>query len=586
MSIISWNCRGIGSPSTIPNIKYQLRTYKPDGIILYETMTTLNKIEELKYLLGYDFCVAFDREGRRGGIAFLWRESLNCNITNYSLNHIDIEINDLRHGKWRLTGFYGYPEGSRRKASWDFLRHLSRMSNLPWCIIGDFNDILSASEKKGRTERAPWLIHGFRQAVLDAGLVDVHMEGYNFTWFKSLGTDRAVEEKLDRALANNSWHSMFSTASLECLTTTASDHYPLRLSCVPNLQQHKNGKKFRFENSWLVEPEFSPFVHQCWNSYFNETITGKLNHCAEDLHHWDNEHGKKTRKEIEKVRKKLEVARTQLIAANLQYFTSLNRKLDTLLVKDDLYWKQRAKTFWYREGDLNTRFFHAAASARRKTNKIEHLQDVNGTVCRSEEGLKTIGKDYFAELFQKSPSSRDDVVTAVDRKLTVEDNDSLTAPFTIDEFKEATFSMQADKCPRPDGFNPNFYRSFWDMCGTEVFEAGCSWLAEGVFPPNLNSTNIALIPKGNNQESMKDWRPIALCNVLYKVVAKVLANRLKLVLDKCISANQSAFVPGRSILDNAMAAIEIVHYLKSKEKGKNYDAALKLDISKAYDRID
>jgi hypothetical protein len=87
------------------------------------------------------------------------------------------------------------------------------------------------------------------------------MEGYNFTWFKSLGTVRAVEEKLDRALANNSWHSMFSTASWECLTTTASDHYPLRLSCVPNLQQHKHGKKFRFENSWLVEPEFSPFVH-------------------------------------------------------------------------------------------------------------------------------------------------------------------------------------------------------------------------------------------------------------------------------------------------------------------------------------
>jgi len=85
---------------------------------------------------------------------------------------------------------------------------------------------------------------------------------------------------------------------------------------------------------------------------------------------------------------------------------------------------------------------------------------------------------------------------------------------------------------------------------------------------------------------MKDWRPIARCNVLYKIIAKVLANRLKLVLDKCISDNQSAFVLGRSILDNAMAAIEIVHYMKTKSKGNKYDAALKLDISKAYDRID
>jgi len=75
-------------------------------------------------------------------------------------------------------------------------------------------------------------------------------------------------------------------------------------------------------------------------------------------------------------------------------------------------------------------------------------------------------------------------------------------------------------------------------------------------------TNIALIPKVDSQVSMKDWRPIALCNVVYKIVAKVLANRLKLVLDKCVSDSQSAFVPGRSILDNVMTPIEIIHYMK------------------------
>ncbi|XP_058784657.1 uncharacterized protein LOC131659487 [Vicia villosa] len=99
-------------------------------------------------------------------------------------------------------------------------------------------------------------------------------------------------------------------------------------------------------------------------------------------------------------------------------------------------------------------------------------------------------------------------------------------------------------------------------------------------------TNITLIPKGTTQTSMKDWRSIALCNVLYKVIAKVLANRLKKILGKCLSDNQSAFVPGRSILDNAMAAIEVVHHMKTKPKGKVGEIALKLDISKAYDRID
>lgn len=85
---------------------------------------------------------------------------------------------------------------------------------------------------------------------------------------------------------------------------------------------------------------------------------------------------------------------------------------------------------------------------------------------------------------------------------------------------------------------------------------------------------------------MKDWRPIALCNVLYKLVAKFLANRLKKNLHKCIFENQSAFVPERSILDNAMIDIEVVHHMKVSKKVRDKNVPLKLDISKAYDRID
>lgn len=115
------------------------------------------------------------------------------------------------------------------------------------------------------------------------------------------------------------------------------------------------------------------------------------------------------------------------------------------------------------------------------------MQDNNGGICRSDEGLKRIARDYILELFEKGPSVRENVVATVNTVITIEDNETLTAPFSIDEFKEATFSMQADKCPRADGFNPGFYGNFWNMCGKEVYDAGCSWLAAGVFPPNLNS---------------------------------------------------------------------------------------------------
>lgn len=110
MSFISWNCRGLGSPSTVPNLKYLVRTYKPDAIFLSETMAAVNKIEELKYTLSFDYCFQVDRIGRGGGLAFLWKKPANCIITNYSQNHIDIEVVDSLSGKWRLTGFYGMPK--------------------------------------------------------------------------------------------------------------------------------------------------------------------------------------------------------------------------------------------------------------------------------------------------------------------------------------------------------------------------------------------------------------------------------------------------------------------------------------------
>ncbi|CAJ2632963.1 unnamed protein product [Trifolium pratense] len=248
-----------------------------------------------------------DREGRGGGIAVMWKNSLKCQIMNYSLNHVDIEVIDDSRGMWRLTGFYGFPEGGRRRESWNFLRHLASTSQLPWCIIGDFNDILSSDEKKGRTDRPDWLINGFRDAVVDAGLIDIELVGYPFTWFKSLGTERAVEEKLDRAMANIEWCNLFTHAALECLTTTASDHYPLHLSWVQRDTDNRPPKKFKFENSWLLEPNFKQFMHQTWNSAEGPLVTQKLNNCATSLTKWSAANCQKTRKEIEKYRRKLEV---------------------------------------------------------------------------------------------------------------------------------------------------------------------------------------------------------------------------------------------------------------------------------------
>lgn len=103
---------------------------------------------------------------------------------------------------------------------------------------------------------------------------------------------------------------------------------------------------------------------------------------------------------------------------------------------------------------------------------------------------------------------------------------------------------------------------------------------------DLNDTHVMLIPKKDNADKIKDLRPIALCNVLYKVIAKVLANPLKFILPGIITDNQSVFVRGRNITDNVLVAFELLHYMKQKKKGIEGEVALKLDVSKMYDRVD
>jgi len=203
-------------------------------------------------------------------------------LFDFSSNHITAEINDIVLGAWRLTGYYGYPNGGRRTATLNFLRQLSIQFTSPWCISRNFNDILYASEKRGRTTRPLWLINGFQKAVIDSGLSDVPIEGYLFTWLKSLGTSRVVEERLDRGLANNMWFNIFPNATVETLVALASDHYPIYVNVAPTPWPIVSKRHFRYENAWHLEPGFKDLVTNSWQEHSNHTIIPKLSSCAEE----------------------------------------------------------------------------------------------------------------------------------------------------------------------------------------------------------------------------------------------------------------------------------------------------------------
>lgn len=270
----------------------------------------------------------------------------------------------------------------------------------------------------------------------------------------------------------------------------------------------------------------------------------------------------------------------------VRMYLHAREQLASLLVKEEQFWRQRAKTTWLREGDLNTKFFHACATTRKKKNRIEKLLDSDGNHTTSREGLCRVVAAYFEALFGERRGHYQPVLDVIQPRITPDDNARLLRPFSEEEFNCALHQMDPDKAPGPDGFNPGFYRRFWGLTGRDIFQACCQWVEQGYFSASLNETNIALIPKTDRPTAMTELRPISLCNVLYKVLSKVLANRLKEVLPRCISEEQSIFVPGRSILDNAIMAIEVLHHMKGKRHGTYGDLALKIDIGKAYDSVD
>jgi hypothetical protein len=189
-------------------------------------------------------------------------------------------------------------------------------------------------------------------------------------------------------------------------------------------------------------------------------------------------------------------------------------------------------------------------------------------------------------LFSPEPcASVDTVLDAIPVKVIEEMNSELCKPYTNAEIETTLFQMGPTKALGPDGFPALFYQTHWEFLKDEICSAVRSFLCGGDIPEGLCDLVVVLIPKVARLKHLKNFRPISLCNVLYKIASKVLPNRLKGILPLIISEKQSAFVPGRLITDNALIAFECLHTIRN-QKSKRPFFALKIDMMKAYDRVE
>lgn len=188
--------------------------------------------------------------------------------------------------EWRLTGLYGEPNRSLRHNTWSLLRSLKEQSSLPWCFIGDFNNILHNGEKRGGRPYPNFLLEGFNKTVLDCDLTDLDLIGYPFTWEKSRGSFGWTEIRLDRAMVNSKWWEEFQSAQLFNLEITLSDHSPILLQPT-EVRNYNQVRRFRFENAWLTDLKCIDLVKENWTIGLSNSVRDKLERCKVVLDDWD-----------------------------------------------------------------------------------------------------------------------------------------------------------------------------------------------------------------------------------------------------------------------------------------------------------
>ncbi|XP_020695252.2 uncharacterized protein LOC110108798 [Dendrobium catenatum] len=485
-----------------------------------------------------------------------------------------------------ISVIYASNSIDERKALWNLLADNIPPQDQPWIILGDFNCYRFESEKAGGSSPLSSRLGELNNMIFNCGVQDLSSTGLFYTWFNQRAVD-PIHIKLDRVLVNAAFLDFLPSAYYKVEPPLGSDHSPLIL--VPT-NAKPISTRFMFKNFWTNMDGFWDDVH---NAFSSRTVRSPLASFYHSLHSlkgslknriWaSSSYLTNSIHEIKYMQNQC-LLDLQSQPLNLELNSNLkciNEKLASLQANWTSWITQKAKALWLTHGEEDVGFLYAKIRSRNNRNIIKEITTGDGHFFDFNDISKAV-VNHFKMLYNPiAPPLILPLDLPTGNLVPSHFQSMLVAPISFEEVKSAIFDGKVTSTPGPDGFSYAFYRKTWHILGTQVFDAVNSFFTSGSLPKGVKATAITLIPKCSHASNINDFRPISLCNIFYKIIAKIIAERLKKVLPHIIHESQSDFIANRCSTDYIILASKILRDFKGSQKS----FCAKLDIKKAFDSV-
>ncbi|KAL3689419.1 hypothetical protein R1sor_015728 [Riccia sorocarpa] len=608
LKIISWNIHGLGNVDRVRSAKQWLTREQKDAKVL--ALQELKAQEEnLHFNLmniweNAKVVVDYSTSGR-GGAALVIHPS--CQVVEGGIKgdgtcawaKILTEA-----GPVNVMSIYAPNNARERRGLWIWLEEKLNEEN--WLLAGDWNSVELPDDSDGPTavlhggDLRVWksLTNGYE--LVDSYLCATFNEGPRFTRQVVCG-DRFDQARLDRVYLSNggSWIHHVHKVSHEA-RQTLSGHWPVVVTLTVTEQSQEKiqrGTYFKMSAEDLKNKEIFEGVKKTWETH----PEGVLDPQARWILAWDRVRTflKNWKSRIKRREDPLSQKRQELYAVRMRIQTdrepglkdrilTLEKEIRKREMADARCWRLRSRVRWMAAGEAPSHYFFAQLKSKHARETIQSLRLENGAETRNESEIRDAITQYFQKQFKEPPVDaqaqrlRGEILALIDRTVSQDQNRELIARPSEEEVDKLVEDLPRDKAPGLDGVTNNMIQDCWTFIRTDCQNLlWCFWRT-GELMEKSSQGAIKLLPKNDEKWNLKNWRPITLMGITYKLIGKLLANRLKKVVGFLTSPQQSGFIEGRSIFDNLLSSRMGADWAQeSKQKA----IFLKLDFAKAYDRV-